>query len=401
MLRLVKRIIKAMLKSLGLLDFFIDRCNKCLKKKGMFDTPETTRAKKNKIFLVLRCGCFRDLYYLLIIKRFNLSLKGLYRLIILAKNTEDHYLYQKAIKSYDDKINFSNYKEACFIGQGSGKNTLNTYRKLITDENVVLFEKIYKNDSACGKRMQFFYNNINEDNQVKAKLLLAKKAAPSLIKKIVGHYVTIYYYEYFESTSLLNPIEYLESSFYLIQQLAMSDKKIISYESVKYYRENHEINYIQKNLKSLACKRLGDEANTSKKIELLLKFFLNIDKTTRLVFSHGDLHRNNMSNTGIIFDWDSSGFYPEGHDYGKVLSYYFHYVEVDKSLKTDKQVFEDVIKQLSDMGLFNRDDLWLEQSTRFYFFAYALSGYAFNYTDNFLHSFLDELYISSEKAGFL
>lgn len=46
----------------------------------------------------------------------------------------------------------------------------------------------------------------------------------------------------------------------------------------------------------------------------------NIIEKIPLFFAHADLNLNNISSTGIIYDWDSSGYYPAGYDLACIIT---------------------------------------------------------------------------------
>lgn len=46
---------------------------------------------------------------------------------------------------------------------------------------------------------------------------------------------------------------------------------------------------------------------------------MQYSRGTTFIFAHADLHLNNISSNGIIYDWDSSGYYPAGYDLAGII----------------------------------------------------------------------------------
>src|SRR5690625_5208192 len=85
-------------------------------------------------------------------------------------------------------------KKSAFIGKGSGKGSLNTYRK-VKDNTAYLFEKVYLNHHRSLTSVLWFDEHIQP-------LLNGKIKAPKVRKHSKGALVTIVYFDFLKLTSL-------------------------------------------------------------------------------------------------------------------------------------------------------------------------------------------------------
>lgn len=84
-------------------------------------------------------------------------------------------------------------------------------------------------------------------------------------------------------------------------------------KSIPYKENSYKVSDLRNYEKSIAfCN------NNKLSIDPILSA-CNIAESLPSFFAHADLHLNNISSDGIIYDWDSSGYFPAGYDLAGII----------------------------------------------------------------------------------
>lgn len=225
---------------------------------------------------------------------------------------QSHQEYESVLKLYDSVLSFEFDTKVIktFIGSGSGRGALNSYRKIDTLGQVV-FEKVYFNQDIQGARIAYFHLNIYD--QLKGKINI-----PELKNVVRGNLLTVVY------TTWVNLSGRNYSFLELIEQyLEFND----AFKTVKIPLDIPDSLKLEHNL-------IFRKAKKSSQIELQRRSYGGVsDKnfeefTNRILnsglvqFAHGDVHYNNVFENNYLIDWDECGFYPAHYDFGLLLSRY-------------------------------------------------------------------------------
>lgn len=177
---------------------------------------------------------------------------------------------------------------------GKGVDTLDSFR-ILEQENTLLFEKTYRSNSNDLKNTLYFYSKINTNTHIKT---------PKLKNKLIGNKISILLFEE-------------------IPHIKINDKDHFTNIALLFIKELEKIAPIktESNIYSLRCHRKSIEFCDNNNLDktVILKA-CNIIEKIPLFFAHADLNLNNISSTGIIYDWDSSGYYPVGYDLACIIT---------------------------------------------------------------------------------
>jgi len=216
-----------------------------------------------------------------------------------------HWLYEFSLKKMDPALDLSHADRASkktFIFQGRGNGTLKPYRSLSNDTNKI-FEKIFLNHTEDLKaNIDFYLNSRQYLNDTNIQI-------PKCQKIIKGEQFTVVLYDYLD----LKPLPIGQ------QYQILKDKTLMLYKTSNERTYSDSITYD----KFLFGKiRLEEENHFSSaelaEIELLIR-------RAPVCFQHLDLGENNVFGNDVIIDWDNSGYFPLGMDFGKLLLNYFIY----------------------------------------------------------------------------
>lgn len=272
---------------------------------------------------------FFSLYKRLLLGRF-ISHKELKKIIELSlRINKSHLLYQFLIKQYDPSLRFIKSKETSFVGKGSGGGSLDTYRKVVV-ENQEFFEKIYFNNSVEYSKTLYFYKNIFHTLQNDTLKI------PFLKKIIKGNKLSVFYYEFVH-------LEKLEKDELFERSLNIYNLLNANYH-YKYIDQLNSFQIFTEEAMYKLCKsRVIEKYINSNKYNEILHFIESIEKQLKkepMLFQHGDLQIGNIYRNGYVVDWDKATYYPLGYDLGYILAnkIYSLKAELDIKLLVNKMV---------------------------------------------------------------
>lgn len=216
-----------------------------------------------------------------------------------------HYAYEKALVAYDPGIRLDSSWDRCeFLGAGKGLYTLNSYRKLSRDGEL-LFEKIYLLRSMDWRKCEYFYDHVFPRMEV------TNIHVPALVGSSIGRRLAVVRFEYVD----FKPVDiefYIDQVICITRELASLGSKFIDPPS--------ELRDLTLHFGFERCfqKSLSVFERVDGKVELLRSMRKRCEALPRLV-GHGDLSRPNMGGEGLVLDWDNFGFYPPGFDLALAL----------------------------------------------------------------------------------
>lgn len=184
-----------------------------------------------------------------------------------------------------------------FIGYGSGKFILNTYRR-IEVQNKIVFEKVYFSESRKFKSVQWFYKNC-------CYLLSDNLIIPKLHHVYPGDLISIFHYDFLElhkkTVSENDLITLSKQLMHATSSLEMAAQEIPDY--IKEYKSHNAYSgYI-----GMASKSLENEGLHISELE-------KTAESSKYYFAHGDIHEENIFSGNTVIDWDFFGYYPIGFE---------------------------------------------------------------------------------------
>lgn len=228
------------------------------------------------------------------------ELKALANLV--GQINEQEY-YNKLLKSLVPSYELNDIVFSKFIGEGAGKLIFNSYRFLDL-KGVSIFEKVYYSDADKTHAIIWFYENY-------ASKVTQYYKVPLLQSCFKGDLISIFHYQFLDlklKKTNENCLINVSKNLYTLS----AENKNLDFSTLvfpKGYRlHNAYIGYIE-----YVKKKLREHGLSITKIE---KF---ID-STEFVFSHGDLHSDNLFADNVIIDWDFFGFYPIGFEVAQIYS---------------------------------------------------------------------------------
>lgn len=215
------------------------------------------------------------------------------------EDLNNHKIFEFFIKIYDVNLDLSYCDQAIkksHLKEGRSSDTIKPYR-VLTFDHMTIFEKIYFNYSSYIQPV--LYLNKNKKSIFTNKLIIV----PEIYKVIIGDKFTIVLFEYVKLESLPKGREY---------------------EILKQYTIE-----LCKGLPTTApAHKIRSEKLDIGKQKMLDENILNVDEIHKIqilvescpiYFQHLDLSANNVFLNNIIVDWDNSGNYPLGIDFGRLL----------------------------------------------------------------------------------
>ena len=230
----------------------------------------------------------------------GIELRGgeLKSVIGLAASRNKQRIFEYLLKKFDPALDLSycqDFPNKSFLNEGRGLGTLKPYRMLENGDTKV-FEKIFFNYSKNLASAVYF-----DRHQEK---LLADKAikAPRLRDTIKGKNLTILLYEFWNLEKLP------EDSAYPV----LKSKTMELCRDLTSVREKP--GYINP--------ATGKKKIYNPKRDLFVQEFVKIERiaqTFPVYFQHLDLGEENVFANDVIIDWDNSGYYNLGVDFGRLL----------------------------------------------------------------------------------
>ena len=223
--------------------------------------------------------------------------------------TKNNRIYQFFVRKYDPSVSFINYKTAEFIAAGGGDESLNLYRKVVTNDDL-LFEKIYKVDSREFKNTYYFYTEIY--SQVSALGI----EVPQLICHEIGNKLAVMYLEFIEFRKNNNKINYKE--LFLKYDLALKQLPTKSVAEIENFQLFTSSTTYQRGKNKIIMDFPKEKRKFVEEFFLLLEKYF---KRQELSFQHIDFHHNNIVNGKYLIDWDTASYYPKNYDLGTIHSW--------------------------------------------------------------------------------
>jgi len=217
-----------------------------------------------------------------------------------------HLLYEYCLKKLDPALDFSyanDSNQKRFVFQGRGFGTLKPYR-ILKKSNQQTFEKIFFNGTDDLKANLYFY-------EMRHHLLKETKIRIPEYKMIIkGEVFTVFLYEYLE----LKPLP---------EGLVYNDIMNKTLELYKISPNQDHAEPITYNKYIFGRNRLIENNELT---PLELAHLDQLIERAPVCFQHLDLSENNVFQDDIVIDWDSSGFYPLGMDFGRLMlcDFIFH-----------------------------------------------------------------------------
>lgn len=224
------------------------------------------------------------------------------------RRTNDLMMYDQILRKFIPQLDLHFSKNA-FTGSGRGATTLNVYRKVTSDDNV-LFEKVYFNSSLDIERVIWFYEAIY--SSIKDHINV-----PPLYKVFRGELISVFYFNYVD-LALLSAKD-VDSTIYSFSKelYKLSFTKVIKsrIESAPSFLKDYKAHFEYKRKIKIAEQKID---------ELLGDNFPLIDiekliNDSPLVLTHGDIHPGNVFKNNYLIDWDPFGLYPIGLEVAYIL----------------------------------------------------------------------------------
>jgi len=218
-----------------------------------------------------------------------------------------HPLYELCLKKMDPLLDFSYTKRVnnqTYIYRGKGSGSIKPHR-ILTRGRKKIFEKIFLNDSQDLKANELFYKSKSE--------LLNKRniIAPKCFDIIKGKIFTVFLYEYMNLKPIPSGREY----------------ETLREKSLELYRDSNDrdfsdpltFEFFEFGINRLSSNKVFSPLEQTQINQLI--------KLSPVYFQHLDLSENNVYQDNIIIDWDGSGYFPLGMDFGRLLLSYFIFHE--------------------------------------------------------------------------
>jgi len=260
--------------------------------------------------------CVRFYYYYYKLLYLVVNRKELVLLCRVAKEFENHDLFEQFCERYVNSIIFSNtIAKKKFVGYGYGEGALGSYRYIENYNGEKLFEKIVFVNSNDDKRIDL-YSSILQENIVNIKL-------SKIVRVVRTNRLVIYYYEYLEciiNRKQLNNKEKEEMLLFFIKELYNINNVRIILQAYKQFNRILEDQVVQEGLYYIRMANYPEWIQYDSLVSIINDVVLS---KKHMTFSHGDLSYKNFNNEGYLWDWDRAGVYPVGFDlaWGVVSSF--------------------------------------------------------------------------------
>jgi len=265
------------------------------------------------------------LAFIKLLNGFSITVREFKDLIRTVAARNWHSLFEFILRKYDRSINLDytkSYPEKKFLDEGRGAGILKPNRVLSSSADRI-FEKIFFNDSP-GLSRNLMFNEISTDRLTKNHIKY-----PEIKEIIKGDKLTIVLFEYLDLIRIPQGEEYKVLKATTFNMLDFLEEDLIG-DDIHYDRF------------LIGKERLINSAVFSS--DELLK--LNaIVKSSPVYFQHFDLKEDNVFMDNVIIDWDNSGNYHLGADFGVLLLSYYVFKEHD-FFKLYKDEISDYYKQV-------------------------------------------------------
>ncbi|HSJ67149.1 MAG TPA: phosphotransferase [Anditalea sp.] len=239
----------------------------------------------------------------------TISVREFKDLIVPIAARKYQLLFEIILKKYDPSLNLNYtklFKIKKFINEGRGAGILKPNRKLSSPTSDI-FEKIFYNDSPG------LNPNIRFNKNISPHLINLNIRTPKIIEIVCGEKLTVFLFEFLKLNRIPAGEEYRTLKETTINMFYPPDSALKS-DKIQYDR------FIIGNERLIKAEYFSE-------LEL---FKLNaVVKSTPVYFQHFDLKEDNVFMGNIIIDWDNSGNYHLGADFGVLLLSYFVFNERD------------------------------------------------------------------------
>lgn len=251
----------------------------------------------------------KEVYRYLKRKPASIKQHELKKITSFVRMVNDHRYYESLLKAFVPQWN-ETVKEADFIGEGHGINSLDTYRKVMLN-NKLYFEKVYFNSRQTLQTIECLQHVIY--GLVKNKINTAK------IQKVYkGELLVIVYYEFLDLTPLPEGkkeerLVKMSKDLYTLSFNHHIDSSALNIpEHMKDFRNRSKY---QRNVRLAKTKLLKQGVD-----------FDNLEEAvaaSKCVLTHGDIRGINCFMHSVLIDWDSFGIYPIGFEPARLYHYLF------------------------------------------------------------------------------
>lgn len=187
-------------------------------------------------------------------------------------------------------------KFTSFIGQGAGKFTFNSYR-ILNREGNLFFEKVYYSDAKKTQSVKWFYQNYFD-------FIKGVFNTPALLSFHDSELVSVFNYEFFELTQENFDVKLLVEISKKLNNLSETYENTLDEKVPDYLKDFKKHNAYDG--------YIGIAKKKQNKSGLSIEWFENSVSNGKHVFSHGDLHTENIYKDNVLVDWDFFGYYPVG-----------------------------------------------------------------------------------------
>ncbi|MCC5987168.1 MAG: phosphotransferase [Pararhodobacter sp.] len=228
-----------------------------------------------------------------------LDIDSLRVVALMLARTGDHDGYERTLRDFDPALTFSAVRARRFIGNGSGMEALNVFRRL-GKAQIPRFEKIF----IC-------------ERSGLARTLLAMKQVlpahpglntPALIEARRGDRLAAVEFVHVRFTPL--PPGEIKVRARVVRHLGEIAEKAIGGNTARYHRQTLP----EGARETIAALLEAAGADHARHYRALFGRCQALADSLPRVFCHGDLNHNNVSREGVVLDWDKAGFLPYGHD---------------------------------------------------------------------------------------
>ncbi|MCC5969366.1 MAG: phosphotransferase [Pararhodobacter sp.] len=227
-----------------------------------------------------------------------LDLEALKLVSVILARTGDHQQYEDTLRRFDPGVAFPFQGEKVFMGRGGGGGSLNVFRKLGVGADA-RFEKIYVRKHAGHARMRFALETVLARYPV--------VPVPKLLDWREGKKLIVTESEFVDFKPLaVGEAEKSASVVRALAEIGASD-----FDEAAKFTKAPNFKDTQATISQRLAARDAALAEAFRKDHA--RWAAHID-THPLVFCHGDLNKDNVSETRMTLDWDGAGFCQYGYD---------------------------------------------------------------------------------------
>lgn len=293
-----------------------------------------------------------------------------------AKYYNDHVFYSMAVANVCKIKNPLPIKKADFVGNGAGKYTLDSYRKVQLEDGRVLFEKVYKNDSDDLEKIKFFmecvFYQLNERFKIPSAEVCEGEKGSVVLFDWLDRIVPV------DKRNILNfYMDFREAALAVVVPAEMQSSVVCDFTREPMFQGG------VKSSENWLASHVSSEA--SKLIPLSVDFFKNMP-SSELVFTHGDIIPANAARDGVVIDFDKCGFYPAGYELAYLSSKSLSF----ESLGSMVDLLGGEVNKLSSLN-----------QVGFYFFAFIFYSrrVGVKSSDDFLLELWEAFFSRAKEAG--